>query len=126
MRFVENKGWESSTELARRRGVFPNYRGSRYDLQGGPRLRNATVTTIAPTGTLSVIAGCSSGIEPLFAVAYVRHALGDVALEEEHPVLLPRLRALGAEAALPRILANGRARGVPGVPEEIQRVFATA
>jgi ribonucleoside-diphosphate reductase alpha chain len=84
------------------------------------------VTTIAPTGTLSVIAGCSSGIEPLFAVAYVRHALGDVALEEEHPALLLRLRALGAEGALPRILANGRARGVPGVPEEIQRVFATA
>jgi len=84
------------------------------------------VTTIAPTGTLSVIAGCSSGIEPLFAVAYVRRALGDVNLEEENPDLVRRLRAAGAEGVLPRILANGRARGVPGVPDDIQRLFATA
>jgi ribonucleoside-diphosphate reductase alpha chain len=88
--------------------------------------RNATVTTIAPTGTLSVIAGCSSGIEPLFAVAYVRRALGDVALEEEHPELHRRLRAAGAEGTLARILANGRCRGVPGVPDEVQAIFATA
>jgi len=73
-----------------------------------------------------VIAGCSSGIEPLFAVAYVRRALGDVRLAEEHPCLPERLRALAAEGALPAILANGRARGVPGVPAAIQRLFATA
>jgi ribonucleoside-diphosphate reductase alpha chain len=126
MALVAREAHGESQRLAAVRGPFPGWPTSRPARQGQPPRRNATVTTIAPTGTLSVIAGCSSGIEPLFAVAYVRHALGDVALEEEHPLLLQRLRALGAEAALPRILANGRARGVPGVPEPIQRVFATA
>jgi len=123
---VAEAAHRESRRLAAERGPFPGWPSSAPARAGQPPRRNATVTTIAPTGTLSIIAGCSSGIEPLFAVAYVRHALGDVALEEEHPVLLPRLRALGAEAALPRILANGRARGVPGVPAEIQRLFATA
>jgi len=126
MGVVAREARAASEALAAERGPFPGWATSAPARAGLLPRRNATVTTIAPTGTLSVIAGCSSGIEPLFAVAYVRRALGDVALEEEHPVLLPRLRALGAEAALPRILANGRARGVPGVPEAIQRVFATA
>jgi len=126
MRQVSAEAHAASQALAAQRGPFPGWPTSALARAGLAPRRNATVTTIAPTGTLSVIAGCSSGIEPLFAVAYVRRALGDVALEEEHPVLLPRLRALGAEASLPRILANGRARGVPGVPAEIQRVFATA
>ncbi|GEJ57989.1 adenosylcobalamin-dependent ribonucleoside-diphosphate reductase [Anaeromyxobacter diazotrophicus] len=126
MGFVQREAHAASEALAAERGPFPGFATSALARAGGRPRRNATVTTIAPTGTLSVIAGCSSGVEPLFAVAYVRHALGGVSLEEEHPELLGRLRALGAEAALPRLLANGRARGVPGVPEEIQRVFATA
>ncbi len=124
--FVARAARAASEALATERGPFPGWSSSAPAGRGEPHRRNATVTTIAPTGTLSVIAGCSSGIEPLFAVAYVRHALGDVNLEEEHPDLVQRLRALGAEAALPRILANGRARGVPGVPDAIQRVFPTA
>ena len=126
MRFVAAEAGGESERLATLRGPFPGWPTSAPSAAGARPRRNATVTTIAPTGTLSVIAGCSSGIEPLFAVAYVRHALGDVALEEEHPLLLERLRAAGAEATLPRILANGRCRGVPGVPAEIQAVFATA
>ena len=126
MRFVQREAHVASEALALERGPFPGWATSSPARAGERPRRNATVTTIAPTGTLSVIAGCSSGIEPLFAVAYVRHALGDVNLEEEHPDLLRRLRALGAESALPRILANGRARGVPGVPEAIQRLFPTA
>lgn len=126
MGFVAREARAASEALATERGPFPGWATSAPAARGERPRRNATVTTIAPTGTLSVIAGCSSGIEPLFAVAYVRHALGDVNLEEEHPELVQRLRALGAEAALPRILANGRARGVPGVPEAIQRVFPTA
>ncbi len=126
MRFVQAEAHAASEALAVERGPFPGWATSAPGRAGERPRRNATVTTIAPTGTLSVIAGCSSGIEPLFAVAYVRHALGDVNLEEEHPDLLRRLRAAGAESVLPRILANGRARGVPGVPQEIQRLFATA
>ena len=126
MAFVQREAHRASEALAGERGPFPGWPTSAPARAGERPRRNATVTTIAPTGTLSVIAGCSSGIEPLFAVAYVRHALGGVNLEEEHPDLLARLRALGAESALPRILANGRARGVPGVPDAIQRLFATA
>jgi ribonucleoside-diphosphate reductase alpha chain len=126
MRFVAAEAHGESERLAAARGPFPGWPTSALAATGARPRRNATVTTIAPTGTLSVIAGCSSGIEPLFAVAYVRHALGDVALEEEHPLLVERLRAAGAEATLPRILANGRCRGVPGVPAELQAVFATA
>jgi len=126
MLFIEEEARRTSEELAAERGPFPGFNGSALAAKGVRPRRNATVTTIAPTGTLSVIAGCSSGIEPLFAVAYVRRAMGNVNLEEEHPDLLHRLRALGAEAALPRIVANGRARGVPGVPAQIQHLFATA
>jgi ribonucleoside-diphosphate reductase alpha chain len=126
MRFVQREAHLASEALAAERGPFPGWATSASARAGERPRRNATVTTIAPTGTLSVIAGCSSGIEPLFAVAYVRRALGDVNLEEEHPDLHRRLAALSAEATLPRILANGRARGVPGVPAEIQRLFATA
>jgi len=126
MRFVQVEAHAASEALAEERGPFPGFATSALARAGARPRRNATVTTIAPTGTLSVIAGCSSGVEPLFAVAYVRHALGGVSLEEEHPELLSRLRAVGAEGALPRLLANGRARGVPGVPADIQRLFATA
>ncbi|HET7754714.1 MAG TPA: adenosylcobalamin-dependent ribonucleoside-diphosphate reductase [Anaeromyxobacteraceae bacterium] len=125
-RFVQSEAHAASEALAAERGPFPGWPTSAPAGAGERARRNATVTTIAPTGTLSVIAGCSSGVEPLFAVAYVRHALGDVALEEEHPELLAALRDAGALDALPRILANGRCRGVPGVPESIQAVFATA
>jgi ribonucleoside-diphosphate reductase alpha chain len=126
MAFVAREAHGESERLAAERGPFPGWPTSAPAREGRRPRRNATVTTVAPTGTLSVIAGCSSGIEPLFAVAYVRRALGDVALEEEHPLLLRHLREAGAEAALPRILANGRCRGVPGVPDAVQALFATA
>src|ERR671915_565757 len=71
MKFVDDEAWEESRALAEERGVMPNYEGSRHQARGD-RVRNATVTTIAPTGTISMIAGCSGGIEPLFAVAFMR------------------------------------------------------
>ncbi len=126
MGFVQREAHAASEGLAVERGPFPGWPTSRPAQEGRRPRRNATVTTLAPTGTLSVIAGCSSGIEPLFAVAYVRRALGDAVLEEEHPELLPRLRALGGEGALPRIRESGRARGVAGVPDAVGRLFATA
>jgi ribonucleoside-diphosphate reductase alpha chain len=88
MRFIQEVGTEASQELAELRGPFPNFTGGRHDLDGKPPLRNATITTIAPTGTLSIIAACSSGIEPLFALSYTRRALEDVELFEIDPVLL--------------------------------------
>ena len=124
--FVQQEAHAGSRELAAERGPFPGWSSSAPALRGEPPRRNATVTTIAPTGTLSVIAGCSSGIEPLFAVAYVRHALENVELREENPILAEMLHRAGAEGTEEAIRAGGRVRGVEGVPEEIQRLFATA
>jgi ribonucleoside-diphosphate reductase alpha chain len=126
MRFVQREAHGASEALAAERGPFPGWATSAPARAGGRPRRNATVTTVAPTGTLSVIAGCSSGIEPLFAVAYVRHALDGVELREENPLLAGALRRAGAEGAQAAILATGRARGVADVPAEVQRLFATA
>jgi ribonucleoside-diphosphate reductase alpha chain len=128
MAFVREKGWDMSEELARGRGVFPNYSGSKYDREGGPRLRNATITTVAPTGTLSIIAGCSSGIEPLYALSYIRHILGDVDLPEVYDFFLETARKRGfmTHELLIHVTAGNSIQKRSDVPEDIKRVFATA
>jgi ribonucleoside-diphosphate reductase alpha chain len=123
---VQRTARRASERLAEERGPFPGWPTSAPARAGLPPRRNATVTTIAPTGTLALIAGCSSGIEPLFALSYLRRALGDTELHEEHPLLASALRQAGAAAALPAARAAGRARGTPGVPEPVARLFATA
>jgi ribonucleoside-diphosphate reductase alpha chain len=126
MSFVAREARAASEALAAERGPFPGFATSVFARKGLPPRRNATVTTIAPTGTLAIIAGCSSGIEPLFALAYVRRALDASELREEHPRLAGALRAAGAEEALATVRAMGRARGIRGVPEPVGRLFATA
>lgn len=128
MRFIKKTGWKKSEELAEERGVFPNFSGSRYDREQGPRLRNATVTTVAPTGTLSLIAGCSSGIEPLFALSFTRRALGDVELPEVYAYLLETAKARGfySEQFLMRITAGESLQRMDEAPQELKRLFVTA
>src|SRR5262249_19629407 len=82
---LEAESLAASVVLAERRGPFPNFPGSRWAEGGSAPLRNATTTTVAPTGTISIIAGCSSGIEPLYAVSYERHVLEGQRLVEVHP-----------------------------------------
>ncbi|MCM2359034.1 MAG: adenosylcobalamin-dependent ribonucleoside-diphosphate reductase [Geobacteraceae bacterium] len=127
MRFIRDTSREASVELADKRGVFPNFTGSVFDAPGMPRVRNATTTTIAPTGTLATIADCSSGIEPLFAIAYKRLVL-DTALEEvnRHFVRIVREQGIYSEALMVEVLKRGMLKGVKGVPAEVRRLFRTA
>jgi ribonucleoside-diphosphate reductase alpha chain len=129
MQFIDNEATEASVQLAEERGVFPNFEGSIYDKPGAPRVRNATRTTIAPTGTISIIAGCSSGIEPLFAVSYVRRKiLDDDEMIEVHPYFEEIAHSGGfySEALMKRIAEEGSVRHLEGVPEQVRRVFASA
>jgi len=128
MQFVREQGRERSQELAAERGVFPNFAGSMYDRPGGPRLRNATVTTIAPTGTLSIIAGCSSGIEPLYALSFSRHVLGGMALPEVNERFLDLAKQQGflTDRLRMRVSAGDPLGQIEEVPEDVKRVFVTA
>jgi len=128
MQFVQMKGWDRSAELAAERGVFPNYGGSMLERMKGPRLRNATVTTVAPTGTLSIIAGCSSGIEPLFALAFSRRVLGDVELPEVNEYFLEAMgeRRLASDSLLLRVMSGESIQRMPEIPPGLKRIFVTA
>jgi len=130
MKFIRDHARETSSELARQRGAFPNFKGSIYDTpeinaKGG--LRNATTTTVAPTGTLSIIAGCSSGIEPLFAIAYKRLIL-DTELFETHQYFLDvaKQRGFYSDELIKKVRAKGSLRGLKEVPSDVKRLFVTA
>ncbi len=127
MAFIGAEARAASEELAAARGAFPNFPGSRWHALGHPPRRHATVTTVAPTGTISLIAGCSSGIEPLFAVAFRRRALEGEEFDLVHPLFAQKLTELGlsAEAWLPRVLAGGRVRPLTELPAELRRLFPT-
>jgi ribonucleoside-diphosphate reductase alpha chain len=126
MGFIHAEGRRASSALAEERGVFPNYHGSIYD--GKIRLRNSTITTIAPTGTLSIIAGCSSGIEPLFAVSYVRTVMEGTKLIEVNPVFesVARERGFWSRDLMERTAEKGCITDFTEIPEDVRRVFVTA
>ncbi len=128
MDFINKKATIASVELAEERGVFPAFKDSIYDVPDGPRVRNATRTTIAPTGTLSMIAGCSSGIEPLFALSYTKTVLDGTPFIEVNPYFEEAAKKGGFYSEeLMKKLAEGTHLGdIKGVPEKIKRVFVTA
>jgi len=127
MRFLRATAREASVELAEIRGVFPNFKGSIYDYIGMPRVRNATTTTIAPTGTLSIISDCSSGIEPIFALAYRRLIL-DTELYEINRYFfeIAKDRGFYSEELEKKVIEKGHLRGIKDVPNEIKKLFKTA
>ncbi len=124
MTFVEKEGIETSKALAEKRGAFPNWKGSIWT----EKMRNATVTTIAPTGTISIVAGCSSGIEPLFAVSFVRNVMEGTRLIEANPVFekIARERGFYSEALMAEIAKTGSVQGRQDVPKDVKRLFVTA
>lgn len=128
MGFVEAEAHAASVRLAETRGVFPNFEGSVYDTPEGMRVRNATVTTIAPTGTLSIIANCSSGIEPLFAVSYVRTVMDNDRLIEVNPLFedVAVKQGFYSHELMGLIAEHGTLHDIEAVPEDVREIFATA
>lgn len=126
MGFIQREARRASEGLAGERGVFPEFPRSTY--AAGTGIRNATRTTIAPTGTLSIIAGCASGCEPLFAVAFHRKVLDGKVLAEVNPLFLAMARDRGfySEELVERICRAGTVRGVEGVPDDVARLFVCA
>ena len=126
--FVDRESKAASVALAESRGEFPNFPGSIYDCPGKGPIRNATTTTVAPTGTISIICGTTSGIEPLYAIAFIRHVLENERLVEVIPMFEAAARQAGiwSDDLMRRVAARGSVRGMPGVPSGLQLVFATA
>ncbi len=128
MRFIEKEGHKISQELGKKRGNFPNFKGSLWRKKGYKSMRNATVTTIAPTGTISIIAGCSSGIEPLFAVSFVRNVMEGTKLLEVNKFFeqMARERGFYSKELMIKIAKQGSVKGMKEVPEDVRRLFVTA
>jgi len=125
MEFIDKEAKAASIDLAKERGAFPKFKGSIYDKPKAPELRNATRTTIAPTGTLSIIANCSSGIEPLFALSYFRQILDNDKLVEVHPIFeeVAQREGFYSDELMATLAETGRIRGAEGIPEWVQEVF---
>ena len=126
MKFIDDRSKQASIDLAKVRGPFPAF--DKSALAGGEPIRNATTTTIAPTGTISIICNASSGVEPLFALAFVRNVMDNDALAEVNPYFkqVAQQRGFYSEQLMREIAQHGSLQDVDGVPEDIQRVFVTA
>jgi ribonucleoside-diphosphate reductase alpha chain len=128
MGFISAESKDMSARLAEERGVFPNFRGSIYDVPNGLKLHNASTTTIAPTGTISILAGCSSGIEPLFALSYYRRVMDDDRLVETNPLFEAAARRwdIYDQKLMQEIAEEGSIQKMDQVPEELRRLFVVS
>jgi ribonucleoside-diphosphate reductase alpha chain len=128
MSFVQKESHEASKYLAEERGIFPNFEKSVFKGKEGCGYRNATTTTIAPTGTLSIIAGCSSGIEPLFALSFVRRVMDNDELLEVNPCFetVAKERGFYSHELMDRIAKKGSIRDMNEIPEDVREIFVTA
>jgi ribonucleoside-diphosphate reductase alpha chain len=127
MGVVSAEGRKESARLGRERGSFPNFRKSIW-AKKYRHMRNATVTTIAPTGTISIIAGCSSGIEPLFAVSFVRNVMGGKKLLETNPEFEEAAKEEGiySRSLMREIAKTGSIQSIKGIPHRMKKVFVAA
>ncbi|MDT8318720.1 MAG: vitamin B12-dependent ribonucleotide reductase [bacterium] len=128
MKFINEKSKEASQKLAVERGAFANFKGSIYDKGKNPvKLRNATTTTIAPTGTISIISSCSSGVEPLFAISYVRNVMDNDELVEVNPLFeeIAKKEGFYSLELMKKIAATGGVHSMTEVPKHIRDAFVT-
>lgn len=127
MSFISKEARRKSVELGEERGSFPNFPGSIWDKMGYKAMRNATVTSIAPTGTISIIAGTSSGIEPLFAVAFIRNVMG-TQLFEINPIFeqISKERGFYGMDLIAKIARTGSVQELSEIPSDIKQLFVTA
>jgi len=128
MAFIQEESHAASKELAKERGVFNNFNKSIYKKKKGCQYRNATTTTIAPTGTLSIIADCSSGIEPLFALSFVRRVMDNDELVEVNPYFekVAKERGFYSLELMASVAQSGSIRDIDGIPNDIKKVFVTS
>lgn len=128
MKFIQKKATFQSVQLARQRGSFPNFKGSLWDKRGYEGMRNASVITIAPTGTLSIIADTSSGIEPLFAISFYREVLEGTGLLEVNGLFqsMAEEEGIASRELMESIALKGSVQELPSVPERLKRIFLTA
>jgi ribonucleoside-diphosphate reductase alpha chain len=128
MKFINEESKKASSELASSRGSFPNFKKSVYPGKGCTALRNATTTTIAPTGTISIIANASGGIEPLFAISFIRNILDNTEMLEVNPIFerVVKGRGLYSEDLMRRIAKCGSIHDMAEIPQDIRNAFVTA
>ena len=128
MSFIQSTSHEASEALAGSRGSFPNFSKSVWKKLGYKRMRNATTTTIAPTGAISIVAGCSSGIEPLFALSFVRDVMEGTRLLEVNPLFNDAVngRGLYSSELMLRIAQIGSVQGLEAIPSDLKNIFRTA
>ncbi|MBI3871927.1 MAG: vitamin B12-dependent ribonucleotide reductase, partial [candidate division Zixibacteria bacterium] len=127
MQHVQSEGRIHSSDLASARGKFPSWEGSTY-ADEGVAMRNSTVTTVAPTGTISIIAGCSSGIEPFYAVSFVRNVMEGTRLVDVNPLFeqIAKERGFYSEDLMERIANANSIQGFDEIPEDVREVFVTS
>ncbi|MDD4892309.1 MAG: adenosylcobalamin-dependent ribonucleoside-diphosphate reductase, partial [Phycisphaerae bacterium] len=128
MKFINDESHAYSEKLAEERGCFPNWQGSTWDIVAHRKMRNAATTTVAPTGTISIIAGCSGGIEPMFSLAFYRNVLDGQRLIEVNDYFQQTAKACGffSEELMDRIAKEGTLAHLDEVPDAIRRVFVCA
>jgi ribonucleoside-diphosphate reductase alpha chain len=128
MKFIQEEGHKASIEIGERKGSFPNFNKSIWKNRGYKTMRNATVTTIAPTGTIGIIAGVSSGIEPLFAIAFIRNVMGGTQLTEVNSEFekTAKKRGFYSQELIRKIARTGSIRDIEEIPEDIKKLFVTA
>lgn len=128
MSFIQDESKDASRELTRERGVFPNFKGSIYDSPDGYEIRNATTTTIAPTGTLSIIADCSSGVEPLFAISFIKNVMDNDRLLEVNKYFKKIATDEGfySKEVMEKIAESGNLKDIDEIPSGYKRIFVTA